>query len=178
MISTFIRHELKAFWRSKNTGKSIAIRVVMGILILYLFLNVLIVGIFLDKALEEIFPNDDLVKSFCGIILIYFLFDLLMRLQLQELPTLRVQPYLHLPIKRNTLVKYLALTAVFSVFNLWPFILFLPFVLKIITADSGLLVTLSFIVAIGGLTVFNNYLALYIKRKSNLNGWIFLIAAR
>src|ERR1700754_262534 len=177
MISTFIRHELKAFWRSKNTGKSIAIRVVMGILILYLFLNVLIVGIFLDKALEEIFPNDDLVKSFCGIILIYFLFDLLMRLQLQELPTLRVQPYLHLPIKRNTLVKYLALTAVFSVFNLWPFILFLTFVLKIIIADSGLLVTLSFIVAIGGLTVFNNYLALYIKRKSNLNGWIFLITA-
>jgi hypothetical protein len=177
MISTFIRHELKAFWRSKNTGKSIAIRVVMAILILYLFLNVLVAGIFLDKVMEEIFPNDDLVKSFCGIILIYFLFDLLMRLQLQELPTLRVQPYLHLPVKRNTLVKYLALTAVFSVFNLWPFILFLPFIFKVILADSGSIVTLSFIIAIAGLTVFNNYLALYIKRKSNLNGWVFLIAA-
>ncbi|WPU94538.1 DUF5687 family protein [Mucilaginibacter sabulilitoris] len=177
MISTFIRHELKAFWRSKNTGKSIAIRVVMGILILYLFLNVLAVGIFLDKMLEGIFPDDDLVKSFCGIILVYFLFDLLFRLQLQELPTLRVQPYLHLPIKRNTLVRYLAITAVFSMFNLWPFILFLPFVFKIIITDSGLLVAFAFVVAIAGLTVFNNYLSLYIKRKSNLNGWIFLIAA-
>jgi hypothetical protein len=177
MISTFIRHELKAFWRSKNTGKSIAIRVVMGILILYLFLNVLFVGVFLDKILEEVFPNDDLVKSFCGIILIYFLFDLLMRLQLQELPTLRVQPYLHLPIKRNTLVRYLALTAVLSVFNLWPFVLFFPFVFKVVATDSGLLVSLAFVVAIIGLTVFNNYLALYIKRRSNLNGWVFLIAA-
>jgi hypothetical protein len=177
MISTFIRHELKAFWRSKNTGKSVAIRVVMGILILYLFLNVLIVGIFLDKMLEGIFPNDDLVKSFCGIILIYFLFDLLMRLQFQELPTLRVQPYLHLPIKRNSLVRYLALSAVLSMFNLWPFILFLPFIFKIVANDLGILVSLAFVTAIIGLTVFNNYLALYIKRKSSLNGWIFLIAA-
>ncbi|MBB6110453.1 hypothetical protein SAMN05421821_106260 [Mucilaginibacter lappiensis] len=177
MVSTFIRHELKAFWRSKNTGKSVAIRVVMALLILYLFLNVLFVGIFLDKLLGEIFANDDLVKSFCGILLIYFLFDLLMRLQLQELPTLRVQPYLHLPIKRNTLVRYLALTAVFSVFNLWPFVLFLPFIFKIIAPDSGFVTALAFIIAIAGLTVFNNYLALYIKRKSNLNGWVFLVSA-
>ncbi|MBB6128441.1 DUF5687 family protein [Mucilaginibacter lappiensis] len=177
MVSTFIRHELKAFWRSKNTGKSVTIRVIMGILILYLFINVLIVGIFLDKMLEWKFPDDDLIKSFCGIILIYFLFDLLMRLQLQELPTLRVQPYLHLPIKRNTLVKYLALTAVFSVFNLWPFVLFLPFIFKIIAPDSGFVTAFAFIIAIAGLTVFNNYLALYIKRKSNLNGWVFIVSA-
>jgi hypothetical protein len=177
MVSTFIGHELKAFWRSKNTGKSIAIRVVMGLLILYLFLNVLVVGILLDKMLEGMFPDEDLVKAFCGIILIYFLFDLLMRLQLQELPTLRVQPYLHLPIKRNALVRYLALTAALSVFNLWPFVLFLPFVFKVVGPDSGALVSFAFVVAIAGLTVFNNYLALYIKRKSNLNGWVFLIAA-
>jgi len=102
MLSTFITHELKAFWRSKNTGKSIAIRVVMGILILYLFfLNVLFAGIFLDKILEAAFQNEDIVKSFCGIILVYFVFDLLTRLQLQELPTLSVQPYLHLPVKKK-----------------------------------------------------------------------------
>ncbi|MGN8068259.1 DUF5687 family protein [Mucilaginibacter sp. SG564] len=177
MISTFIRHELKAFWRSKNTGKSIAVRIVMIFLILYLFGCILLAGIGMDKILEIAFPNDDLVKSFCGIVLIYFLFDLFMRLQLQELPTLRVQPYLHLPIKRNTLVGYLAITAVFSMFNLWPFLLFLPFIFKIIAPDSGIIVALAFVVAIIGISVFNNYLALYLKRKSNLNGWIFLITA-
>jgi len=177
MISTFLRHELKAFWRSKNTGKSIAVRIVMGLLILYLFINVLVAGFFLNTALEKIFPHDDVVISFCGIILLYYLMDLFMRLQLQELPTLRVQPYLQLPIKRNALVRYLAFTALFSVFNLWPFILFVPFIIKVIATDSGAWVALAFIISIAGLTVFNNYLALYIKRKSNLNGWIFLIAA-
>jgi len=177
MVSTFIQHELKAFWRSKNTGKSIAIKVIMYLLILYLLCSVLFLGFFLNTILEKAFPKDDLVISFCGIILIYFLFDLLMRLQLQELPTLRVQPYLQLPVKRNSLVRYLALTSVFSVFNLWPFILFVPFIIKVIATDSGAFAAFAFIISIAALTVFNNYLALYLKRKSNLNGWIFLAAS-
>ena len=177
MTSTFLRHELKAFWRSKNTGKSIAIRIVMGFFILYLFINMFVLGLFLNDILAKVFPKEDLVVSFCGILLIYFLFDLFTRLQLQELPTLRVQPYLQLPVKRNALVRYLAFTALLSVFNLWPFVLFVPFIIKIIATDSGGLVALAFVVSLAGLTVFNNYFALYLKRKANLNGWIFLIAA-
>ena len=177
MTATFIRHELKAFWRSKNTGKSIAIRIVMGLLILYLFACMFLVGLFLNKILERALPHDDVVVSFCGIILLYYLVDLFMRLQLQELPTLRVQPYLQLPVKRNALVRYLAFTALLSVFNLWPFVLFMPFIFKIIATDSGLTAAFAFLIALAGFAVFNNYLALYIKRKSNLNGWVFLIAA-
>ncbi|MDR3694805.1 DUF5687 family protein [Mucilaginibacter sp.] len=177
MISTFLRHELKAFWRSKNTGKSIAVRIIMGVFILYLLINVLVLGFFLNKILEKAYPHQDVVIAFCGIILLYYLMDLFMRLQLQDLPTLRVQPYLQLPIKRDSLVRYLAFTALLSVFNIWPFILFAPFILKIIATDSGATVALAFIVSLIGLTVFSNYLALYIKRKSNLNGWVFLITA-
>ncbi|RVU01751.1 hypothetical protein EOD41_07265 [Mucilaginibacter limnophilus] len=174
MTSAFISHELKAFWRSKNTGKSIAIRIVMGILILFLFGYALLLGIVLPKIIEEVSKTDPII-SFCGILLVYFLFELLMRLQLQELPTLRVQPYLHLPVKRNALVTYLATTSLLSVFNLWPFLLFWPFIFQVIAPDEGAIVALAFIVSILGFSVFNNYLALYIKRKANLNGWIFLV---
>ncbi|MBB5397236.1 DUF5687 family protein [Mucilaginibacter sp. AK015] len=176
MISTFFDHELKAFWRSKNTGKNITVKVVMGILIFILFLYVLALGVFMDKLLGAMFPQEDLTVAFCGVVLVYFLYDLLMRLQLQELPTLKVQPYLHLPVKRNSVVGYLALTALLSFFNLWPIIIFGPFILKVILPASGTLTTLVFIVSIIGFSIFNNYLALYIKRKANLNGWIFLIA--
>ena len=177
MFSTFLKHELKAFWRSKNTGKNLAVRIIMAVLILYLLLNVVVIGYLLDKILGKVFPHDSLTFSFCGIVLLYFLFELFSRLQLQELPTLRVQPYLQLPIKRNTIIGYLALTALFSVFNLWPIILFFPFVFKVILHDTGWLSTVAFVISIVGISVFNNYLAIYIKRKANLNGWIFLIAA-
>ncbi|MCD8742459.1 DUF5687 family protein [Mucilaginibacter roseus] len=173
MTSTFISHELKSFWRAKNTGKNIAVRVVMGLLILYLLVCILLIGFALDKVLEEIYKNQDVLAPFCGILLLYYLFDLLLRLQLQELPTLKVQPYLHLPVKRNTVVKYLSAVSMLSFFNLWPYLLFSFFIFKVIAPDSGV-AALAFFVAITGFMVFNNYLALYIKRKSNLNGWIFL----
>src|SRR6202007_3149919 len=56
-------------------------------------------------------------------------------------------------------------------------LLFVPFVLKVIAPASGGLVALAFVISIAGLTVFNNYFALYLKRKANLNGWVFLVAA-
>jgi hypothetical protein len=37
-------------------------------------------------------------------------------------------------------------------------------------------VALAFLVSIIALALFNNYLAMYIKRKANLNGWVFLVA--
>lgn len=172
MTLTFIRHELKSFWRSKNTGKTVAIRIIMGVLILYLLLNVLVVAFFLDKILERSFPTQDLVTSFCGIVLYYFLIDLLMRFQLQELPTLRVQPYLLLPVRKNTIIRYLSFASLQSFFNLWPFILFSPFIFKTIKPEHGAGIAWIFIAAILALTIFNNYLSLYIKRRSNLNGWV------
>jgi hypothetical protein len=87
-----------------------------------------------------------------------------------------VQPYLHLPVKRNSVVGYLALTALLSFFNLWPIVIFGPFIIKIILPASGGLVALAFFVSIMALALFNNYLAMYIKRKANLNGWVFLVA--
>lgn len=176
MISTFFSHELKSFWRAKNTGKSIAVKVTMGILILILLMYVVVLGVFLDLILKKTFPAENQTMVFCGIILVYFLFDMLLRMQLQELPTLKVQPYLHLPVKRNSVVGYLALTALLSFFNLWPIILFLPFILKVILPAAGGVAALTFIISIIALSVFNNYLSMYIKRKANLNGWIFLIA--
>ena len=177
MTSTFIRHELKAFWRARNAGKSLAIHIVLGILILILFLYVLIAGIFLDKVLLHFFPKDNVMVSFAGIILLYYLLELLGRMQLQELPTLRVQPYLQLAIKRNTLVRYLSFTAMLSFFNLWPLILFIPFLIKVVLIQKGAVASLVCVFALLGFSIFNNYLALYIKRKASFNGWILNIAS-
>ncbi|OCX50582.1 hypothetical protein BEL04_22670 [Mucilaginibacter sp. PPCGB 2223] len=174
MTRTFISHELKSFWRSKNAGKTLTIRIVMGLLILYLLACVLLVAFALNKILEKSFPTQDPVTSFCGILLFYFLIDLLMRFQLQELPTLRVQPYLMLPVRKNTIVRYLSFVSLQSFFNLTPLILFTPFIVKVIRPEHGAGIAWLFIAAILGLTVFNNYLSLYIKRKSNLNGWVSL----
>jgi hypothetical protein len=174
MITTFPQHELKSFWRSRNTGKNLAVKIVMGILILYLLLCALSLGFFMDRLLYKLFPKQDVIVSFSGIILVYFMFEFISRTQLQELPTLKVQPYLQLPVKRNSLVQYLALTSIISPFNLIPILLFMPFIAKVIAVKAGGGVAWAFVVAILGLITFNNYLALYIKRKASVNGWILV----
>ena len=174
MTTTFIRHELKAFLRATNTGKSIAVNIILGLFLLYFLVCAFAVGFFMDVFLEKAYHNENLVVAFCGIILVYYLAELLLRMQLQELPTLRVQPYLQLPVKRNTLVKYLSLSAMMSAFNLWPLILFVPFIIKVIAADMGWVVASAFILCLIGISTFNNYLALYIKRKASLNGWVLI----
>lgn len=172
MTSTFIQHELKAFWRSKNTGKAIAVRIVMGILITLFLVEILALAFFMDVFLKAKYPNQNISIAFAGILFYYFLVDMLMRFQLQELPTLKVQPYLHLRVKKNALIRYLSFASLLSFFNLWPFILFTPFLLKVIRPEYGWGTAALYFIAIIAFACFNNYLSLYIKRKSNLNGWV------
>ena len=88
MNRAFLRHQWLAFWRSKNTSKSIIVSILLALAMLYLFANLLIASFFLDKILDKAFPEDDVQDAFNGLLLYYFLADLLMRFQLQELPTL------------------------------------------------------------------------------------------
>ena len=169
MLSTFLSHQRKSFWRSRNRGSSIAGQIVLGFFLLYFLVLALGAGFGMSYFLPKIFPNQDVIKSFNGIILYYFAFDFIMRLQFQELPTLSIIPYLHLRISRSKIISFLNIKALFSAFNLWPFFIFLPFCFMKIAPVYGPFATLMYIVSIFSIAVFNNYFILYIKRKSITN---------
>lgn len=175
MTLTFLLHQAKAFWRSKNTGKSVLIRVVMGLLILYLLLNVLIVAFFLDRILKKTYPGQEILNSFNSFILYYFLMDLLMRFQMQELPTLSVRPYLHLKIRKNQIINYLSLTSLGTAFNLTPLLLSIPFLIKVVLPVYSMLQFWALLLSIIGMTLSNHFFSLWIKRKVNLNAAWMLI---
>jgi hypothetical protein len=169
MLNTFLSHQRKAFWRSRNRSGSIAAQVVLAFFMLYFLALAISAGLFMAHLLENIFPDQDVIKSFNGIILYYFAIDLIMRLQLQELPTLSIIPYLHLRIPKSKIIRFLNVKALFSAFNLWPFLLFLPFCFTEIIGAYGGVTALVYTISILSIAVFNNYLVLYIKRKSISN---------
>ncbi|WP_443944972.1 DUF5687 family protein [Pedobacter sp. AW1-32] len=171
MLKIFLSHQWRSFWRSRNRGSSIAGQIVLGFFMLYFFALALLAGFGMSYILKEIFPKQTPIQSFNGIILYYFALDFIMRLQLQELPTLSIVPYLHLKISRNQIIKFLNVKALFSAFNLWPFFIFLPFIFIKIFPQFGAFTGLMYIVSIFSLSIFCNYLALYIKRKSITNVW-------
>ena len=166
MLSTFLSHQWKDFWRSRNKAGSIAANVLLGFFMLYFLIAAIAVGFGMPFWIEKFFPGVNVITVFNGFILYYFLFDLGARTQMQELPTLSIIPYLHLNIEKKKIVNFLNIKSLFSFFNLLPLFIFLPFSLIKIGPNLGALAALAYVISIFSLTIFNNYLVLYLKRKS------------
>ncbi len=94
---------------------------------------------------------------------------------LQDLPTLSIQPYLVQNIKRSQLIRFLNVRSMFTLLNFIPLILFLPFALVAIAPAYGFTAAIAFIISLAGLTIFNHFLILYIKRKSIINSWWLVV---
>lgn len=171
MIVTLLQHQWKAFWRSRNTGKSVAIQIFVGFLFLYFLMVALFVGFWLNKILLEIYPNQSVITSFNSWILYFFSVDLLVRFLMQELPTLSIQPYLAHNIRRKQIVQFLNIKSLFTFINLIPFVLFLPFTFQVILPKVGGLQTLGYIISLLSLTIVNHFAVMLIKRKSVVNSW-------
>ena len=169
MFRIFLGHQFKSFFRSRNQAGSILMKIVMFLLILYFLVVAVAAGFFLDKVIEKLFPGQDVTQVFYGLILYYFLADFLMRIQLQDLPTLSIVPYLHLNIRKKVLVNFLNIKSLFSAFNLIPILLFVPFSILVIAKEHGSYAAFMVIVSVISLMLFNNFLVLYLKRKSFSN---------
>ncbi len=166
MLNTFLSHQWKSFFRARGKGTNIAVQIIMGLLILYLLLCALGIGFFMDKLIHEIYPDRNVMEVFNGLILYYFALEFLSRMQLQELPTIAIVPYLHLKIPKRKLVNFLNVRALFSAFNIIPIFVFFPFIIINIYSTYGSFAGIMFMLSIISLSVFNNYLVLYVKRLS------------
>ena len=171
MTFTLLSHQWRAFWRSRSAGKNLAAQIFMGFVILYLLACALFLGLSFRHFLPQLFPGQDIVRVFCGLILYYFSIDILMRFLLQELPVLSIQPYLGQNIRRRQLVRFLNVRSLFQFFNLLPIFIFIPFIVTVIGGAHGPLVATCFIIAILAITLFNHFLILYIKRRIIINSW-------
>ncbi|MET4081142.1 hypothetical protein ABIB40_001087 [Pedobacter sp. UYP30] len=182
MLSIFLNHQWKSFWRSRNKAGSIASQIIIGFFVLYFMAIAIFVGVAMAPILIKVFPGQSAVVSFNGLILYYFAADFLLRMQLQELPTLGIIPYLHLKIRKTEIVKFLNVKSLFTGFNLLPIFIFFPFIFVKIAPTYGGFACAMYLVAILSFAIFNNFLALYIKRKSIANtaytlvGFAILIA--
>jgi hypothetical protein len=171
MILTLLSHQWKAFWRSRSAGKNLAAQLLMGFIILYLLACAIVLGFSFRHLLPKFFPGQDVTSVFCGLILYYFMADILSRFLVQELPVLSVQPYLAQNIRRRQLVRFLNVRSVFHFLNLLPVFIFFPFIITVIGPAYGPLATSCFVISILAAIFFNHFLVLYVKRKTIINSW-------
>ena len=92
MIKDLFIHQLRQAVRHRSWDKQVATNIFLGILFTLIFINILMLGYAIDDILKRFYPNKDPVEQFTSFILYYALADFVLRLMLQEVPALSVQP--------------------------------------------------------------------------------------
>ncbi|HZH55001.1 MAG TPA: DUF5687 family protein, partial [Sphingobacteriaceae bacterium] len=133
MFTKLIHLEWKAFFRSASLGKSIAIKVFIGFLVVYFGVAFLAMGFALPEVLREVFPDSEPIQVVNRFLALWFLSELFMRFMLQNLPVLDIKPLLVQRIKKSTLVHFLLSKSMFHWLNLFTPIVFVPFTLMTIS---------------------------------------------
>ena len=165
IIKWLIANEWRQVKRSSMRVQSKGIKIFLGIIFFLLFLEILAVSIFLSLGFEEGFPDDDPVEKFNSFVLYGLALGFVVRFFLQKVPVLSITPYLHLPIRRKQLVRYVLAKSLWSFYNFIPIIIFTPFVLFQIAPFYSVGAVAAYCVAIALSVLANNYLCLLFKRN-------------
>jgi len=161
----FLIHQWREMKRSSIWQKNVAINIVLGFFIFLMLLYLLALGVFIDKLLTHLFPDENPVTVFNGFLLYYLGTEFFMRFFLQSLPTLNIETYLHLPIKKSSIVHYVAGKSIFSLWNYLSWLVILPFAFKVIAPNTSTGIAWIYILSFVLLVFSNNFLATYIKRQ-------------
>ena len=179
MVIWFIVHQWKEMTRSPFWQKNIAINIVLALVLLLLLSYLLLLGLFIDVILNKLYPGKDPVALFNGIILYYLLIELFLRKILQSLPTLNIETYLHLPIKKSTIVHYVASKSIFAIGNYLTWLVIIPFAIKVIAPSYSVTIAIVWLITVALLIFNNNFLATYMIRqitgKAYITGAMILI---
>lgn len=163
--------ELKSFLRNPQIGASIAMKILMGFMVIYMSL-VFIGGAFgLFYGVKEEMNADPLI-IFCKFFIYYWVLDLVIRYIFQQMPTQNIKPLLTQNISKKKLIFYTIIKTLVHFFN-WAILLFLiPFCILLLMNDYNVLGVVGFFFAIFSIILFNNFLNILINGKT-----IFLVLA-
>ena len=164
MFFKFLSLQIKTATRSPMWQKNLALNLVIGFFMLLFALYLLMLGLFIHKIMNEMLPHQDHFRVFNGILLYYFLGDLLIRFMMQSLPVLTIESFLHLPIHKGTIIRYMIGRTFFDVLNFLPLFILIPVTFTIVIPHEGGMRASLWISTLIILVMSNNFLVIYLKR--------------
>ncbi len=177
LFRIFLQHQWKETVRSNVWQRNKIANFFVGFFGFLMIGYLIMLGLFIDPILRELYPDDDPVLIFSGAIIYYLGFDLLVRYLMQALPTFTIESYLHLPIRKRTMIHFVISKSIFHFLNLFGLLIFVPFGLTTILPAYGGTAALLWVITILMLILNNNFLATYFKRQLVSKPLITLAAA-
>ncbi|TCO08338.1 DUF5687 family protein [Natronoflexus pectinivorans] len=168
-------HQWLAARRSLYWQKSVFLNILLGIVGIYILLNFVVIGYYADELIQSVYPVSDTINHFTGLLLFYLIFDFFARFMMQKFPSLIIQPYLTLPIKKQKLIHYPILKSMLGLFNLLGLCLVIPFFIKAVVPSYGFAFSTVWLFSVLALIFSSNFIAFTVKKKFSSNP-VFIIS--
>jgi hypothetical protein len=179
MFLRFIVLQWNSVSRSPMWQKNLALNLLIGFFLFLFAVYLLMLGLLIEKILNELFPGRNHFDFFNGLLLYYLLGDLFIRFMMQSLPKLTIEAFLHLPILKNKFIHFMVNRTILDIFNLIPLFIFIPVTFTIVIPAIGNVYAFNWILSLLLMILANNFLGTYLKRllgtKPSLIGGIGLL---
>lgn len=164
MIKLF-RYQYLSFQRSTYWEKSILLNLLLVIIGIYLLLNIVVIGLYVDGLIQIVYGLSDTISLLSGFLLFYFLLDFFARFLMQNTRLPDLLPFLILPISKRKLIHYALGKTLFSIFNLLAACFFVPYFIKVVLLNRSLTFSIGWLASVLILVFINNFLAVSLKRQ-------------
>jgi hypothetical protein len=144
--------------------KNLALNLVIGFFLVLFAGYLLMFGLFMDKIIRDVVPQQDPLRVFNGILLYYFMGDLIIRFLMQSLPALTIESFLHLPVRKGTIIRFMIGRTFFDIFNFLPLFIFIPVTFTLVVPHEGGFNAALWISTLIILILSSNFLVVYLKR--------------
>ncbi|UJH69024.1 DUF5687 family protein [Allomuricauda sp. SCSIO 65647] len=166
MFIHFTRLQWKSFFRSSSFGKSVAIKILMGFLTIYLVGVLIMSGVGLYFILRKLVPDQNPLWVVCQFMVYWVLIELFFRYFMQKLPVMDIKPLLISPIKKSSIAHYILGRSSVSAYNLMALFFFVPFGIVLISKGYPPLNIAAWLLAIVATVLSVNYVN-FLVNKSN-----------
>ncbi|MHA1232852.1 MAG: DUF5687 family protein [Candidatus Helarchaeota archaeon] len=165
--------------RAPQFKGNLTLRIITAMLTIYLLVNCLTLGYFIDVLVDQNFPDINIVAFINQQILYFFVFLTIIRFFYEKLPQVNFHFFLCLPISKSQLILNYIFRTVCSKFNLLLLCIVLPFWIKNILSDYSFIGTLYWLLGFILLNFFFTLIGLLLKFLFFETKWgsIFLLFA-
>ena len=166
----------KKFMRAPQLEAKLAIKLLMGFVVLYFVGFLLFAGIAVYPILSDQFPERDPISIINSVLVLIFISELIIRYFLQQLPVTEIKSFLLLSIPKKLIIRNVLFRSLFSVYNATPVLFYLPISISMLQDDYALGQVIAWWVAVTAFSLCLNFISfLATKNNKALAGFVILI---
>ena len=176
MPTSLFQLSRKKFMRAPQLEAKLAIKILMGFVVLYFGGSLLFAGIAVYPILSDQFPERDAISVINSVLVLIFILELIIRYFLQQLPVTEIKSFLLLSIPKKRIIRNVLFRSLLSVYNAIPVLFYLPISISMLQDDYALGQVIAWWVAVTAFSLCLNFIS-FLANKNNktLVGFVVLI---